>query len=176
MEEALLWFWRLLPIAKSGICTRWSVNWTRPQHHAIPSATLLVAQRFVLMYNNDPKYSSKLFQRYIKAKSNEYVLQLMSWPAQSTDLNSVEQVLDGLEWKVKANQPTRAFHIWQLLPENWEELSSVHFQSWVERMPRICKAVILAKEGNFDKAKVLVFYVFSFNLYLMWLVKTSILI
>ena len=43
-------------------------NYSKLQHHMIPSGTQLVDQRFVLMQDNDPKHTSKLCQRYIKSK------------------------------------------------------------------------------------------------------------
>ena len=51
------------------------------QYHAIPFGIWLVAQGFVLMQNNNPKHTCKLYQKYIKSKEKQYVLQLMSWLA-----------------------------------------------------------------------------------------------
>ena len=141
MEVALLWCRGLLLIAKL-------------QHHTIPYRTQLVGQGFILMQDNDPKHTSKLCQMYFKSKEEQHILQLMSWPAQSADLNPIELVWDELDWKVKAKQPTSATHLWQLLQESWAELSSVCIQSLMERMQRICEAVIAAKWGYFDETKV----------------------
>ena len=73
----------------------------------------------------------------------------MSWPVQSADLNPVELVWDELERKVRAKQPISAAQLWQFLQESWKELSSIYLQSLVERMQRICEAVIVAKGGHF---------------------------
>ena len=48
------------------------------QHHVILSEKRLVGQGFLLMGNNHPKHISKLCQRYIKSKEEQYVLKLMS--------------------------------------------------------------------------------------------------
>ena len=99
---------------------KWNQTGSRSQlqHHAFPSGTHLVAQGFVLIQDNDLKHTSKLCQRYIKCKEEQHVLKLMSWPAPSADLNSMELVGDELDRKVRAKQPTIAAYLWQLLYEN----------------------------------------------------------
>ena len=67
----------------------------------------------------------------------------MEWPAQSPDLNPIELVWDELDRRVKAKQPTSATHLWELLQQIWEERSEEYLISIVERMPRVCSAVIL---------------------------------
>ena len=138
------------------------------QHNAILSGTRLVAKGFVLLQDNDPKRTSKLYQRWIKSKEEQHILQLM--PVQSADLNPIELVWDEL---FKAKQPTSAAHPWQLQQESWAELTSVYLL--VVRMLRICEAVRTAKWGHFDELKVLeAFCVFWFDLYLMWPLKACI--
>ena len=90
----------------------------------------------------------------MESKEEQHVLQLMSWLAQSMDLNPIELVRDELDQKVRAKQSTSASHLWQLSQESWAELSSVYLQSLVERMLRICEAVIATKEVHFDESKV----------------------
>ena len=115
------------------------------QHHTISSGTRLVDQGFVLMQDNDSKHTSKHCRRYIKSEEEQHVLQLMSWPAQSANLNPIELVWDQFERKLRAKQPTGTVLLWHLLQESWAGLSSVYLQSLMERMPRICEAVIAAK-------------------------------
>ena len=79
-----------------------------------------MAQEFVLMQDNDQKYTSKLCQRYIKSKEKLHVLQLMSWSVQLEDLNPIELVSDELDRKVRTKQSTRVAHLWQLLQESRE--------------------------------------------------------
>ena len=49
-----------------------------------------MGQGIELLQGNDPKYTSKLCQRYIRIEEEQYVLHLMSWPAQSADINPIE--------------------------------------------------------------------------------------
>ena len=118
------------------------------QHHMILilSGMRFVAQGFIFMQDNDPKHTNKLCQRYIKR---------MYWPVQSADLNLIELVWDELDRKVRAKQPTSVAHLWQLLQESREELSSVYFQFLGERMPRIYEAVIASKRWSFWWTKTL---------------------
>ena len=84
-----------------------------------------MSQGFVLMQDNDPKYTRKLCQRYIKSKAEQHVPQLMSCPAQPVDLNAIELVWDEFDQKVRAKQCISTAHLWQLLQESWAELSLV---------------------------------------------------
>ena len=77
----------------------------------ISPETQLVAQEFVFMQDKDPKYASKLSQKYIKTKEEKDILQLMSWPGQSADLNPIELGWDELNWKVRAKLPTSVTHL-----------------------------------------------------------------
>ena len=123
------------------------------QHHAIPSGMCLVGQGFILQQDNDPKHKSKLCQNYLRKKEQDGKLENMGWPAQSPDLNPIELIWDKLDRRVKAKQPTSATHLWELQQQSWEELSEEYLISIVERMPRVCSAVISAKGGYFDESK-----------------------
>ena len=87
------------------------------QHHVIPSGTRLLGQWFLLMLDNNPKYTSQACQRYIKTKEEQHIFQLMSWPEQSADINPIELVLEGFDRNVRVKQPTNATHFWL----HWQE-------------------------------------------------------
>ena len=129
--------------------------------------TPTLTQRFVFMQDNDRKHSSKLCQRYFKSKEEQYIFQLMSWPAQSADLNPIELVLEEFNQNIRAKQPKSAAHFWHLLQKSWAEQSSIYVQSLVKRILRICEAMIDTQEGQFDDT-------LWFNLYLIWLRKTCV--
>ena len=106
MEEPLLCCGRLLSITKSGICTRWRANWIRPAITANYSITRShLDQGIVLMQDNDPKHKSKFCLRYIKSIEEQHDLQLMSWSAQTADLNLIEQVVMNSTEKSELNNP-----------------------------------------------------------------------
>ena len=124
------------------------------QRHAIPSELRLVGQSFILQQDNDPKHTSKLCKNYLAKKESEGQLNLMTWPAQSPDLNPIELVWDKLDKRVKAKLPTSALHLWELLQKSWEDMSGDFLLKLVNQMPRVCEAVIKAKGGYFEESKI----------------------
>jgi hypothetical protein len=64
--------------------------------------------------------------------------------------------------RVKEKQPTSAQHMWELLQDCWKSMKLV------ERMPRVCKAVIKAKGGYLKNVK----YKIYFDLFNTFLVTT----
>jgi hypothetical protein len=78
----------------------------------------------------------------------------MTWPPQSPDLNPIEMVWDELECKVKEKQPTSGQHMWN----SFKTVGKAFQVKLVERMPRVCKAVIKAKGGYFKESVTLFGY------------------
>jgi hypothetical protein len=74
----------------------------------------------------------------------------MIWPPQSPYLNTIEMVWDELDCRVNEKQPTSSQHMWELLQDRWKAF----LMKLVERMPRVCKAVIKAKGGYFEESKI----------------------
>ena len=124
------------------------------QRHAIPSGLRLVGRSFVFQQDNDPKHTSNLCKNYLMKKENDGHLKIMTWPPQSPDLNPIELVWDELDRRAKAKLPTSAVHLWKLLQESWENISGDYLVKFVNRMPRICEAVIKAKGGYFEESKI----------------------
>ena len=70
----------------------------------------------------------------------------MTWPPQSTDLNPIELVWDELDRTAKAKLPTSAVHLWKsVLQESWGNILGDYLVKLVNRMQRICEAVIKTK-------------------------------
>ena len=114
------------------------------QRHAIPSCLRLVGPSFIVQQDNDPKHTSRLCRGYLTNRKSDGVLCQMTWPPKSPDLNPIE-----MDRKVKANGPTSAQHLWELLQDCWKTISGDYLMKLIERMPRVCKAVIKAKGGYF---------------------------
>ena len=124
------------------------------QRHAIPSGLRLVGRSFIFQQDNDPKHTSRLCKGYLTKKESDGVLRQMTWPPQSPDLNPIEMVWGELDRRVKAKGPTSAKHLWELLQDCWKTISGDYLLKLIERMPRVCKAVIRAKGGYFEETRI----------------------
>ena len=82
----------------------------------------------------------------------------MTWPPQSPELNPIEIVCDEFDLRVKEKQPTSAQHMWELLQDFWKSIPGDQIMKLVERMPRVCKAVIEAKGGYFEESKYKIYF------------------
>ena len=59
---------------------------------------------------------------YLTKKESDGVLHQMTWPPQSTHLNSIEMDWDELDHRVKEKQTTSAQHMWELLQDCWKSI------------------------------------------------------
>ena len=92
---------------------------------------------FIYQRDNDPKHTSRQRKGHLTKKESDGVLRQMTWCPQSPDLN-----------------PTSAQHLWELLQDCWKIISGDDLMKLIERMPRVCKAVIEAKGGYFEESKI----------------------
>ena len=85
-------------------------------------------------------------------KESDGVLHQMTWPPQSPDLNPIEMVWDELDRRVKEKQPTSTQQT--VCVNSFKTVGKAFLMKLVERVPRVCKAVIKAKGGYFEESKI----------------------
>lgn len=122
--------------------------------HAIPSGLRVIGKKFEFQQDNDPKHASKLCQNYLQSKEKQKILKIMTWPPQSPDLSPIELAWDELDREVRRKRPTSENELFECLKASWENIPGSYFKKLLERMPRLCAAVIKAKGGYFDESKV----------------------
>ena len=77
-------------------------------------------------------------------------IQVLSWPAQSPDLNPIENLWEHLKQQLhKYSDPPKGAHeLWDQLVDEWNEIAPGVCQNLIESMPRCIQAVIKANGGH----------------------------
>ena len=85
--------------------------------------------------------------RVVKGWKEENDINSIPWPAQSPDLNPIENLWDELERQVRAHipLPKNRENLWEILQEEWSNIDSNKYQNLVDSMPRRISAVIASK-------------------------------
>ena len=80
-------------------------------------------------------------------KDNE--IKVLLWPAQSPDLNPIEQLWEHLKRRLGEypNPPGGILELWERTQEEWSKIEPSVCQNLIESMPRRIKAVLEAKGG-----------------------------
>jgi hypothetical protein len=97
------------------------------------------------------QHTSRLCKGYLTRKESDGVLHQITWPPQLHNLHPIETVWDELDRRVTGKHPTSAQHV-----GTPSRLLEKHSMKLVERMPRVCKAVINAKVGYFEESEIFV--------------------
>jgi transposase len=101
------------------------------------------AEKMIFMQDNDPKHTAKKVQNYLKDQE----FKVMNWPAQSPDLNPIENCWSYLKSKIYAHEkPANGLHeLWERVEIEWEAISQDYLTKLYESMPKRMQACIRAK-------------------------------
>ena len=114
------------------------------QHALLPSAKSLFGPHnstWVLQEDNDPKHKSKLATQW-KASHN---ISTLPWPAQSPDLNCIENVWGVLKANVAARRAKTVKGLRKVIQEEWKKLGREYAAKLVGSMEIRVQEVIAVK-------------------------------
>lgn len=108
------------------------------QNVMLPYAEWEMPLRFIFQQDNDPKHSSQIVQEWFQ-ENNVRVLQ---WPAQSPDLNPIENLWEEVERGIRTQLFPNKQSLVNKINEVWTNLPENTFQKLIDSMPRRCRQVI----------------------------------
>lgn len=93
---------------------------------------------WTFMQDNDPKHSSKIVKEWFL---NEQI-KVLDWPAQSPDLNPIENLWSDVKNEIAQHNYKNAEELWKGIQNAWYSIPKERCQRLVESMPRRLQAVI----------------------------------
>ena len=103
----------------------------------------LDTEKVIFQHDNDPKHKTKSVQNWLTTQD----FQVLEWPAQSPDLNPIENLWSNLKRRLNQYEspPKGVLELWERIEVEWEKIDKDTCMKLVESMTKRMKAVIKAK-------------------------------
>ena len=111
----------------------------------IPSTHgLSVSNDYVFQQDNARCHTSRQTMSWFLENN----VNVMAWPAQSRDMNPIENLWDELGRRLDQHTPRNKDQLWEIVKDEWYQISTEVTKKLVESMQRRLQAVIDAKGGH----------------------------
>lgn len=109
------------------------------QEKMLPHAREKMPQQWIFQHDNDPKHTSKLVKGFLEQEG----VNVMQWPAQSPDLNPIENLWEIVNRKVNRESAHRDPNkLYQAINEAWSAIPMNIIENLISSMPKRCSEVL----------------------------------
>lgn len=106
-----------------------------------PYAEMNMPLKWTFQQDNDPKHTSKAAKQWFRGKQ----ISVMDWPAQSPDLNPIENLWKDVKTSIAHIRVQNKQQLWQEIEKAWYSIPPEKCQKLIDSMPNRCAAVIKNK-------------------------------
>lgn len=96
---------------------------------------------WIFMHDNDPKHTAAVVKTWLSQEK----IPLLDWPAQSPDLNPIENLWNDVKTIVGQKKIKNLDELWEGVQEAWNSIPLDRCQKLIESLTRRCDAVIQNK-------------------------------
>lgn len=104
----------------------------------LPHAKRFMSKGWIFQQDNDPKHASVHVREWFQRKKVE----VMQWPAQSPDLNPIENLWDAVERRIRDRSYSNQHELFAAIQSAWSDIPKSIIDRLIDSMKRRCEEVI----------------------------------
>ena len=109
--------------------------------HVVPVLRSSSSQNPIFMQDNAPCHTAKLVKSFLQEEG----VDILDWPAQSPDMNPIENVWKVLGERTMKSNPKNTNDLWTTLQAEWAKITPEECSHLIKSCGRRCQAVIDSK-------------------------------